>query len=344
MPLAPFVHRPGIHCGSAAFRAALALQGQELPEALVFGLGAGLGFSVHEGDATLVPPQPGRLLSGRSGSFEQDLAESLGFELEMHVHASAAAALGQARELLEDGQCVLAYTDLLHLPYLDAHAHWFGHLVLLTGREEGAAGAAYLVSDNERPGLERLPEAQLALALGGASPVRFGDDVTLLVVGGVKPHTPRSLRRLAVRAIELQAMRMSEDTEASGVIGLSHFDEEVRSWQDRADWKRCVRQAGQALELRGCGGGFFRRLWAQFLAEAVRLGEPRAVELVPFALASADAFTALALELERAWLPETPHLAEAARLAQRCTAAEQALWARARELVLALGAAGPAGA
>lgn len=340
MRLEPFVHRPGIHCGSSALRAALALQGLELPEALVFGLGAGLGFSLHEGDTTLVPPQPGRLLIGRSGSFEQDLADSLGFELEMHVHANAAAALAQARALLAEGRCVLAYTDLFHLPYLDAHGHWFGHLVALVGREEGAAGVEHLLSDNERPELQRLSEEKLALALGGASPVRAGDDVTLLLVSGVRPHTPRSLRRLAVRAIELQAMRMSEDSEASGVIGLSTFADEVRAWQERDDWKRCVRLAGQSLELRGCGGGFFRRLWAQFLAEAVRLGELRAAELVPFAIASADAFSALAVELERAWHLDAPRLEEAAGLAERCTAAERALWGRAQELVATLDAAG----
>ena len=338
MRLEPFVHRPGMHCGSSAFRAALSLQGLDLSEALVFGLGAGLGFSLHAGDTTLVPPQAGRLVIGRSGSFEQDLAESLGFELEMHVHASAAIALVHAGALLEEGRCVLAYTDLFHLPYLDAHGHWFGHLVALVGREKDAAGVEFLISDNERPALQTVTEDKLALALCTASPVRVGEDVTLLALSGVKPHTERSVRRLAVRAIELQAMRMSEDSEASGVIGLSRFDDEVRGWQERPDWKRCVRLAGQSMELRGNGGGFFRRLWAQFLAEAVRLGELRAADLVPFAIASADAFTALALELQRAHQLEFPRLAEAAELAKKCMSAERALWGRAEGLVAALGA------
>ena len=178
--------------------------------------------------------------------------------------------------------------------------------------------------------LETVPLASFAPALGGAAPVRYSDDVTLLTLGSVRPLPAHALHRLAGHAIGLQAMRMSEEsTETSGVIGLSTFAEEVRSWESRADWKRCLRLAGQAIELRGCGGGFFRRLYAEFLEEAVRLGEASAAPLVPLALASADAFTQLARELERAYQLETPRLAEAQERARRCVEAERALWAEA---------------
>lgn len=332
MSLSGFEHRSGVHCGSTALASALRHQGLDLPEPLVFGLGAGLGFSLHDGDTGLTPPQAGRLVIGRSGTFEQDLADALGFELETHLFASGEEAVAQARALSDAGRCVLAYTDLFHLGYLGARGHWFGHLVCLAGFERRGDGEVALVSDNERPGLEEVPVAQLAQALGLAAPVRAGGDAALLTLRGVRPRAELDLARAARRAIGLQAMRMTEDAEASGVIGLSTFPDEVRSWEARADWRRCVRLAGQAMELRGCGGGFFRRLWARGLEETVRLGEPRAAALSPLAEASAAAFTTLALELERAHARETPRLAEAAELARRCVQAERALWDEAARL------------
>ncbi len=335
MRLSGFVHRQGTHCGSSALAASLRHQGLDLPEALVFGLGAGLGFSLHDGDTRLTPPQPARILIGRSASFERDLADSLGFSLDLEQHVDADAALSRARVLIDEGQTVLAYTDLFHLPYLGAHGHWFGHLVNLIGIDAAVGPGGNIevavVSDNERPTLETVPLGDFQQALGTDAPVKSGNDVTLLVVRDVRPFTPIELRKKAISAIELQAMRMSGDAESSGVIGLDTFADEVRSWESREDWKRCARLAGQAIELRGCGGGFFRRLWSQFLGEVVKLGETRALELVPATLASADAFTALALELQRVYETGTPRLAEAAARAQACVEAETALWKQAAQ-------------
>jgi hypothetical protein len=68
------------------------------------------------------------------------------------------------------------------------------------------------------------------------------------------------------------------------------------------------------IELRGTGGGLFRRMYARFLEEA------GLSELSALAVRSADAFSGLAERL-------------APDRARACAAAEEALWKRALDLL-----------
>ena len=70
MRVAAYPHRKAVHCGSGTLASALAHRGLSLSEPMVFGLGAGLGFALHEGEP---PQQASRFFVGRSPSFEQDL-------------------------------------------------------------------------------------------------------------------------------------------------------------------------------------------------------------------------------------------------------------------------------
>src|SRR5260370_18893157 len=131
------MHRKGIHCGSTAMGDALRVQGLDLPEDQVFGLGAGLGFSLHDGDTSLTPAQAARFFVGRSASFERDLCEATSANLiETHFDRAADVPL-RKHDLL--------FTNLRELPYLDAHGHWFGHLVMV-----GEVDPLLLLWDNER--------------------------------------------------------------------------------------------------------------------------------------------------------------------------------------------------
>ena len=136
------MHRKGLHCGSTAMGDALRRLGLDLPEETIFALGAGLGFSLHNGDVALSPPQASRFLVGRSASFESDLCRSTGATLHPEHFADANAAWERIEELLRRGELPLVYVDLFELPYMGAHGHWFGHLIAV-------ASPQALVWDNE---------------------------------------------------------------------------------------------------------------------------------------------------------------------------------------------------
>jgi uncharacterized protein DUF4872/butirosin biosynthesis protein H-like len=289
------MHRKGIHCGSTAMADALRLRGLELPEERIFGLGAGLDLSLHHGDTALAPPQAGRFFVGRSASFERDLCEVIGAVLDERHYQSAREALDDLRP--HD----LVYTDLFHLPYLDAHGHWFGHLIGIAEIHQGDV----LVWDNEREEPQQVATAQLSKALGEAPPVQRGRGVTVLRVTSAPKAVAEDAARNAVRR---NAIRMTNQ----GLPAIAQLASEFESWRTAGDWPRRARLAAQVIEKRGCGGGLFRRLYARFLEHSLP-------DLSPLCLKAADEWTGFAEKLD------TPSIAA-------CAAAEAALWSRAMEL------------
>jgi hypothetical protein len=303
MRVPAYPHRKAVHCGSGTLASALAHRGLWLSEPMAFGLGAGLGFALHEGEP---PQQASRFFVGRSPSFEQDLCASLGAELLIEQYDKPAAAWSRCCELVAQGKPALVYTDLYELPYIGARNHWYGHLVAVIGHE----GDEAVISDNERPEPVRVPIAALQRALGGPAPVPV-DGISVLSLGEVDPAPPRRGRE----AVLQQAVRLTEEAPPrTGVPGLRALAEELPEWSGRPDADRCFRLAAQVIEQRGTGGGLFRRMYGQFLEEA---GLP---ELSTLCTRSADAFSALARRLA----PEE---------ARACAAAEETLWKRALDVL-----------
>jgi len=303
MRIASYPHRKAVHCGSGTLVSALAHRGLTLSEPMVFGLGAGLGFALHEGEP---PQQASRFFVGRSPSFEQDLCASLGAELVNELYDKPAAAWARCCELVAQGKPALVYTDLFELPYLGARNHWYGHLVAVVGHE----GDDAIISDNERDEPVRVPITGLLRALGGPAPVPV-DGISVLSLGEVDPRAPKRTRE----AVPLQAMRLTEEAAPrTGLPGLRALAEELPSWKQQPDADCCFRLAAQVIEQRGTGGGLFRRMYAQFLEEA------SFPELARLCTRSADAFSALAQRLS----PEN---------ARACADAEEALWKRALDVV-----------
>ncbi len=288
------MHRKGLHCGSTALGDALRAKGLDLPEELIFGLGAGLGFSLHQGDTSLAPPQASRFFVGRSASFERDLCQALGAELREEHFADAGDAWRRIEELLSAGELPLVYTDLYQLPYVGAHGHWFGHLIAV-------AGARAQVWDNEFAEPQRIEPQQLKKALGTALPVRH-EGATVLWLSSAPGKVPQGAPR---EAIARNAFHMQESE-------LARLPEEIEEWRTRPDWPRIARLSAQVIEVRGTGGGFFRRMYARFL-------EAAAPALAPLCETAAGAWTSFAANLD------APHAAA-------CVQAETALWSRAIEL------------
>lgn len=268
---------------------ALRAKGLDLPEALVFGLGAGLGFSLHDGDTTLTPPQPSRFFVGRSRRFERDLCEAVGATLQESHFDDADRAWAHIERLISANELPLVYTDLAELPYTDSHGHWFGHLVAV-------ADLTCKVWDNGYADPQPIEPAQLRRALCNPTPER-GTGCTVLHVTG-SPAAPTQL----TTAVDKQRERMR-----AILPGIRAFADELPRWRELPDWPRVSRLAGQVIEVRGTGGGLFRRMYAQFL------GDAGFAELAMLCREAADAWTELTKD------PDRDH-------ALACAEAEEALW------------------
>ena len=170
------------------------------------------------------------------------------------------------------GHRAIVATDLAELPYWRSRTRFGGHRVVVAGYD-AARGTALLAdtgyADLEEVPLEVLERARASVAppfgapgrgwlenRGAPAPARPRGRAAGGAPAPGAGHAPR--RRGARRDLRARALR----GRAAGV-GRARTDEADRAW--------CFRYAYQVIELRGTGGGFFRKLYAAFLREAEAL-------------------------------------------------------------------------
>jgi hypothetical protein len=291
-----FEHRPGVHCGSTALCDALRVRGLELSEPMAFGLGAGLGFWY-----LAVPGfTPSRLFQGRGPGLERNACEALGAPAVERTAADAAGALEGVRDALRRGLAPILSTELSRLPYWRARTPFGGHRVVLAGLDE-ARGVA-LLADTDRPGLQEVDLAALDVARATLAPPFAAEGRPWLEVDA--PPAPRPRAEAVREALRRQAEEMLLSGGQAGLEALDRFADDLPRWPAEAegarDLSRCFRYGYQVIEVRGTGGGLFRRLYARFLREAEGV-DPG---LAPLRLAErmeglAAAWTGLAHQLQR---------------------------------------------
>lgn len=265
MPRLAFAHRPGVHCGSTALAGALRARGVDLSEAMVFGLGAGLGCYYLAAPAL----SPSHQIVGRSALLERTTCDVLGAPYAERTAADAGSARAAAVAALARGIAPVLSTELSALPYWRTRTPFGGHRVLLCGVDE--AGGTALLADTDRPGLEEVTLDALDRAREAVAPPFGAPGRPWLEVDA--PAAPRPLPEAIGDALRRQARDMLLDPDGlAGVSALERLAAELPEWparaRDEADRAWCLRFAYQVIEVRGTGGGFFRRLYARFLAEA----------------------------------------------------------------------------
>jgi len=303
---------PGEHCGSVAMRGLLRHYcGLELPEAAVFGLGAGLDCVFLAGPAL----DPATLVFGRTISMEIDLGQALGVDYREQPEPDDARAWELAREEVLAGRPTMLSGDIFYLDYRDYKVHFPGHRFVLVGFDDDRQVA--WIADRIRPEPEACSYGALATSRNPAEGMsthnlwgRFHDT-----------QMRRSLPEAARWAIRLCAARMhgearpepagtlapAETRVVTGLAGIRALAEDLPQWPARDDVQWLASYNGRAIEKFGNGGGNFRRLYAGFLGWAREL-EPGLVPAVAPELArrSADEWTALAAALAAASEAEAP--------------------------------------
>ena len=124
---------PGEHCGSVAMRGLLDFYcGLELPEDVLFGLGAGLDSSY-----LCVPGMsPSAISVGRTASMEVDLAAALGVDYEEKPDSDDERAWHDVREEVLAGRPTMLSGDIFYLDYRDYKVHFPAHRFVLLGFDD----------------------------------------------------------------------------------------------------------------------------------------------------------------------------------------------------------------
>ncbi|HET9577873.1 MAG TPA: DUF4872 domain-containing protein [Usitatibacter sp.] len=298
MQLDGFPHIAGIHCSSSSIADILRYDGQPLSEAMVFGLGSGLGFIL----STDARYSPAYRFNGRALDLEGKFYALFGARLPWAGRWDPATM----ERALRQGRPVIAQTDIAYLPYYDG-VHFPLHGIVVTGWD----GAHARVADTYSGELQTIEAGQLRDALAGEGspfmdpPFRFAP-------------APRIDAKIDAdtlgRAILVAAREMLEPAVAgTGIPAMRKLVGEHAAWRDSPDWAWSARFAYQGIEKRGTGGGGFRRLYAAFLEESLpvlpAIGKVRAVARMR---ESAQRWSAMAQELKRAFVDADASRIEAA--------------------------------
>jgi hypothetical protein len=335
-------NHPGEHCGSVAMRSLLEHYcGLELPEDVVFGLGAGAATVYME----LPGNQPSAMVAGRTLSMEMDLAHSLGLDYEEKPEPDDAKAWQDVREEVLVGRPTMLSGDIFYLDYREYKVHFPGHRFVLLGFDDEREVVQIADRINVEPETcsygalfrsRNPPEGLSTQNLWG----RFGS-------GEMRNDLPTANRI----ALETCAKRMLGDgvddsggfgddaggTSSVGVAALRRFADELPNWREREDATFLASYNGSVIEKFGNGGGNFRRLYAGYLEWARELDAACVPEEVPaLAVQSADGWTAIAKLLWAAGDGEDTWK-QAAEQATALADLEQRLFERIAEALPAAG-------
>lgn len=293
---------PGEHCGSVAMRGLLHHYcGLDLPEPVVFGLGAGLDCAV----LALPGMTPAAVAFGRTPSMEADLATALGVDYAERPEPDDDRAWQDVREEVLAGRPTMLSGDIFYLDYRDYKVHFPGHRFVLLGFDDERE--VVWIADRIREEAEECsygalfasrnpPEGLSTRNLWG----RFG--------GGEVKHDLTLAARIALdtcaRRMLGEARAPFDGVEApegaftTGLAGIRRLAEELPAWGERDDAAELASYNASCLEKFGNGGGNFRRMYAGFLAWAhVRDPERVPAEAPALARGAADQWTALAHDL-----------------------------------------------
>jgi hypothetical protein len=290
-----FTHRPGNHCGSTSLRNLADHYGWGFDEPQAFGLAAGLGFTYFE-----LPESPWRAFFGRPLWLEVAFFEYLDIGHDHREGGDWATTWDRLTAAVDRDDPVMVFSDIYYLDYYGTDTHFSPHSLLVVGYEEGEEDRV-LLGDSEFDEPQELPAERLRAAMNTdhVSPLTNRH----LVV--TDPELGREPAAAARNAIAEVATYMQDPETASrptgpgthGVPGIERFAADLPEFVDLPDPSWATRFAYQNVERRGTGGGAFRRMYADFLADA-----PCAVpaDLAAEMAGIADDWTALSETLREA--------------------------------------------
>jgi hypothetical protein len=263
---------PAGHCGSGAMRNLLFHYCKlDLPEGVVFGLGAGLDTVFFEYPGT----EPPYMLFGRGASMEADLAFTLGLEYTEQIQMDNELAWQEVREEVLAGRPTMLSGDIFYLDYREFKVHFPAHRFILLGFDEGKDEAYIADRVNDYP--ETCSLGALASSRNPDSPLttfnlwgKFASDVQRndlpLACGlALQKTVERMLGFDRSQAAGMGPMSQHSTSLATGLKGMKAFMDSMNGWPEREDAAEYVQYLDNAIIKFGTGGGFFRNHFAVFM-------------------------------------------------------------------------------
>ena len=263
---------PAGHCGSGAMRNLLRHYCElDLPEGVVFGLGAGLD-SVYMRFGGAEPPY---MLFGRGSTMEADIARTLGVDYTEQIQLDNDLAWEEVKAEIEAGRPTMLSGDIYYLDYREFKLHFPAHRFILLGFDEDRQEVYIADRINDFP--ETCSIEAVRNSRNPDNPMTTHNLWGKFHSGEVRHSLPDACgialnitiaRMLGCDSSQLELMRVfssGSDTCATGLEGLALFREEAQAWPSLENPAPYITYFDNAIVKFGTGGGFFRNHFAAFL-------------------------------------------------------------------------------
>ncbi|MGW1810583.1 BtrH N-terminal domain-containing protein [Streptomyces sp. NPDC002078] len=256
----PFV---GKHCESTTLVNLLRQQEINLSESLVFGLAGGLSFIYWRTKQMPTPFVGGRI---KPDTLSTNLANALNLRLSVHETSSVKRAREQLLAELDSGTVVGLKLDRYFLDYSTDDFRFAAHYVACVGHDDGR----FALVETQPLGLKWASGESLATARNARGPMSSRNRAfTLDRLKGGLPDLGEAARKGVRRAAE---DFLNPPISNFGFKGMHKVADLMPQWLDDLESPAdSLPEISTIMEDAGTGGGLFRMMWAEFLAETAEL-------------------------------------------------------------------------
>ncbi|MEP7729762.1 BtrH N-terminal domain-containing protein [Marinomonas primoryensis] len=258
--LTPFV---GVHCETTASGTLLRQLDIKLSEAMMFGLGEGLGFIFWNMKIMDFPFIGGRI---KPLSLTKNLARNLKLAFEIKETSSVKKAWRNAQALLDKDIAVGLQLDSYYLEYFGIKLHFAGHFAAMYGYDDDFA---YMVDTKPNGGKVKTSLKSLELARNEKGPMAAKN----LLYSLQKTGQAFDLSDAIVTAILNNVSDyLNPPIKNIGYKGILKTSVEIKTWfKTSTDVEHEFCTTAMIMEKAGTGGAIFRNMYRDFLKEAYEI-------------------------------------------------------------------------
>lgn len=256
----------GEHCETTATGTLLKRLGIELSEAMLFGIGGGLGFIYWDMKNMDFPFIGGRI---KPDLLTRNIVNHLNLQMEVKETSSPKKAWENVKENVDQGNIVGLKLDSYHLDYFTNKVHFAGHYVAMYGYDDHYA---YLVDTRQQGGMEGLVKTSLEnLALARNEKGQMSSKNLSYTIR--KIEVVPDLRNVIIKAIQENAIDyINPPIKNLGYKGIKKTSVEINKWFVRSkNIEDDLVLTATLMERGGTGGSLFRNMYRDFLKECLTI-------------------------------------------------------------------------
>ena len=263
---------PAGHCGSGAMRNLIYHYcNLDLPEGVVFGLGAGIDTVYF----TYEKARPPFMFFGRGSSMETDVTHNLGIDYREQTESDDDTAWERVKAEVLDGNPTMLSGDIFYLDYREFKVHFPGHRFVLLGFNEDTQEV--YIADRINSHAETCSMGALRLSRSadvGISSHNLWGKFHSSNASNPLPDACGLALKMSVERMqgidlsqrELMRSAAGDNTRcATGLDGLRAMRQDFTQWQGLPDVVDRIHYMDNVIVKFGTGGGFFRDHYARFM-------------------------------------------------------------------------------